>query len=145
MRGCWLLRTSASSEQEIAGIRIVTEGRTGLSAEKKAVQQTIVATRREDVRDDHREQGDRGRDKAVVRTFTHSLVVRSLSQRQIRKVSTNRTCSTQRVTQLHTERRSDCVWPERNCNVRQQREVSTRQVTTVVNVRRRTDQTSSEN
>ena len=92
------------------------DARDCLSAERRAVQQTLVARRREDVRDDHREQGDRARDKAVVRTFTPSLVVRSLSQRQIRKVSTNRTCSTQRVTQLHTERRSDCVRPERNCD-----------------------------
>ena len=42
MRGQWLMRTSALSEEEIAGIRIVTEGSTGVSAAKTAIQQTIV-------------------------------------------------------------------------------------------------------
>ena len=31
MRGEWLIRTSSLSEQEIAGIRILTEDSTGLS------------------------------------------------------------------------------------------------------------------
>ena len=56
MRGYWLIRTSSLSEHEIAGIRILTEDSTGLSVVKKAVQQTIVARRREEVRDDRREQ-----------------------------------------------------------------------------------------
>ena len=42
MRDYWLIRTSALSEQEIAGIPTVTERSTGLSALKKAIQQTIV-------------------------------------------------------------------------------------------------------
>ena len=42
MRGQWLMRTSALSEEEIAGIRTVTEGSTGVSAAKTAIQQTIV-------------------------------------------------------------------------------------------------------
>ena len=36
LRGDWLNRTSALSEQGIAGIRTVAEGGTGLSAVKKA-------------------------------------------------------------------------------------------------------------
>ena len=63
MRGHWLIRTSALSEQEIAGIRMVTEGSTGLSAVKKAIQQTIVSRRREEVRDDRREEEGRAHDK----------------------------------------------------------------------------------
>ena len=63
MRGYWLIRTTALSEKEIADIRIVTEGSTGLSAVKRAIQQTIVSRRREQVRDDRREQEDRARDK----------------------------------------------------------------------------------
>ena len=63
MRGVWLIRTSAPSEQEIARIRIVTEGSTGLSSVKRAIQQTIVSRRREQVRDDRREGQDRARDK----------------------------------------------------------------------------------
>ena len=63
MRGRWVIRTSALSEQEIGGPRIVTEGSTGLSAVKWAIHQTIVSRRREEVRDDRREQEDRARDK----------------------------------------------------------------------------------
>ena len=59
MRGYWLVHTSAFSEQEIAGIRVLAEGSTGLSAVKKAIQQTIDARRREEVRDDRRAQEDR--------------------------------------------------------------------------------------
>ena len=62
IRGYWLIRTSAKTEQEIASIRIVTEGTTRLSAVKRAIQQTIVSRRRE-VRDDGREKKDRARDK----------------------------------------------------------------------------------
>ena len=40
MRDYWLIQTSALSEQEIAGIPTVTERSTGLSALKKAIQQT---------------------------------------------------------------------------------------------------------
>ena len=56
--GYWLIRASALSEQEIAGIRIA-----GLSAVKKAIQHTIVSRRRGEVRDDRREQEGRARDK----------------------------------------------------------------------------------
>ena len=58
MSGCWLIRTSALWEQEIAGVRIVTEGSPGLYAVKRAIQQTIVSRPREEVRDDRREQED---------------------------------------------------------------------------------------
>ena len=74
MRGYWLIRTSALSEQEIAGIRIVTEGVTGLSAVKRAIQQKVVSRRREEVRE---------KTGCVVITFTPSPTVRNLSQRQI--------------------------------------------------------------
>ena len=42
----WLIRTSVSSEQEIAGIRIVTEGCTGLSLVKRAIQDNRFETER---------------------------------------------------------------------------------------------------
>ena len=102
MRGEWLIRTSSLSEQEIAGIRILTEDSTGLSAVKKAVQQTIVARRREEVRDDRREQKrpSPGQDgQVLVTSFTPSQTVRRQSNRQ-KKVSTNRTCGTQRMSKL---------------------------------------------
>ena len=63
MRGYWVIRTLALSEQENAGIRIVTEGSTGLSVVCKAILQTIAAMRREEVRDDRREQEDRACDE----------------------------------------------------------------------------------
>ena len=63
MRGCWLIRASASSEQEIADIRIVTEGSAGLSALKKAIQLTFLSRGRKEVRDEQREEKDRARDK----------------------------------------------------------------------------------
>ena len=62
VRGNWLMYTSASSEQEIACIRIVTERSTGLYAVKRTILQTIVSRWREEVRDDRREQEDRAHD-----------------------------------------------------------------------------------
>ena len=62
MRGCWLTRTSALSEKEIAGVRIVTEGSTGLSALSDPADNRFE-TEREEVRDDPREQEDRANDK----------------------------------------------------------------------------------
>ena len=59
----WLFRTSALTVPEIEGIQIITQGSTGLSAVQNAIQQTIVARRREEVRDDRREQEDRARGK----------------------------------------------------------------------------------
>ena len=55
--------TSALSGREIAGVRIITEGSTGLSALNKVIQPTIVARRRQEVRDDRREKQDRALDK----------------------------------------------------------------------------------
>ena len=43
---------------------IITQGQTQLTQVKKAITQTIVAKKREDVRDDLREAGDRARDRA---------------------------------------------------------------------------------
>ena len=62
IRGYWLMRTSNLTEREVSGIKIITEGRTQLAQVKKAITQTIVAKKREDVRDDLREAGDRARD-----------------------------------------------------------------------------------
>ena len=56
------MRTSNLTEREVSGIKIITEGRTQLAQVKKAITQTIVAKKREDVRDDLREAGDRARD-----------------------------------------------------------------------------------
>ena len=63
MRGYWRMFTSALSGREIAGVRIITEGSTGLSALNKAIQPTIVVRRRQEVRDDPREKQDRALDK----------------------------------------------------------------------------------
>ena len=116
MRGCWPIRTSALSEQEIAGIRIVTEGSTGLSAVKMTIQQTIVSRRRKEVRDHRRERKTEPVTKqaALVIIFTPTLTVRCLSQRQIWTVSANRTCGTRPMIKQNTKPRSDCVTPERN-------------------------------
>ena len=86
MRGYWLIRTSAFSEQEITGIRIVTEGSTGLSAVKRAIQQTIVSRQRErkftmTVVDGETEPVTR--QAVLVISFTPSPTVRNPSQRQI--------------------------------------------------------------
>ena len=63
IRGYWLMRTSNLTEQEISGIKIITQGQTQLAQVKKAITQTNVAKKREEVRDDLREAGDRARDR----------------------------------------------------------------------------------
>ena len=58
------MRTSNLTEREISGIEIITQGQTQLAqVKKKAFAQTIVAKKREEVRDDLREAGDRARDR----------------------------------------------------------------------------------
>ena len=63
IRGYWLMRTSNLTEREISGIKIITRGLTQLAQVKKAITQTIVVKKREEVRDDLREAGDRARDR----------------------------------------------------------------------------------
>ena len=63
IRGYWLTRTSNLTEREISGIKIITQGQTQLAQVTKAITQTIVAKKREEVRDDLREAGDRARDR----------------------------------------------------------------------------------
>ena len=63
IRGYWLMRTSNLTEREISGIKIITQVQTHLVQVKKAITQTIVAKKREEVRDDVREAGDRARDR----------------------------------------------------------------------------------
>ena len=57
------MKTSNLTEREISGIEIITQGQTQLAQVKKAITQTIVAKKREEVRDDLREAGDRARDR----------------------------------------------------------------------------------
>ena len=64
IRGYWLMRTSNLTDREVSGIKIITQGQTQLTQVKKAIFQTIVAKKREDVRDDLREAVDRARDRA---------------------------------------------------------------------------------
>ena len=63
IRGYFLMRTSSLTEREISRIKIITQGQTQLAQVKKAITQTIVAKKREEVRDDLREAGDRARDR----------------------------------------------------------------------------------
>ena len=63
IRGYWLMRTSNLTEREISGIKIISQGQTLREQVKKAITQTIVAKKREEVRDDLREAGDRARDR----------------------------------------------------------------------------------
>ena len=63
-RGYWLMRTSNLTDREVSGIKIVSQGQTELTQVKKAITQTIVVKKREEVRDDLREAGDRARDRA---------------------------------------------------------------------------------
>ena len=63
IRGYWLMRTSNLTEREISGINIITQVQTQLVQVKKAINQTTVAKKREEVRDDLREAGDRARDR----------------------------------------------------------------------------------
>ena len=63
IRGYWLMRTSNLTEREISGIIIITQGQTQLAQVKKAITQTMVARKREEVRDDLREARDRARDR----------------------------------------------------------------------------------
>ena len=55
------MTTSNLTDQEISGIKMITQAQTQLADVKKAITQTIVAKRREEVRDDLREAGDRAR------------------------------------------------------------------------------------
>ena len=55
IRGYWLMRTSNLTERVISGIKITTQGQTQLAQVKKAITLTIVAMKREEVRDDLRE------------------------------------------------------------------------------------------
>ena len=64
IRGYWLMRTSNLTDREVSGIKIITQGQTQLTQVKKAITLTIVAKKREEVRDDLREAGDRVRDRA---------------------------------------------------------------------------------
>ena len=63
IRGYWLMRTSNLTEREISGIKIITEGQTELAQVKRAITQTIVAKKLEEVRDDLCEAGDTARDR----------------------------------------------------------------------------------
>ena len=63
IRGYWLMRTSNFTEREISGIKIITQKQTQLAQVTKAITQTTVARKREEVRDDLREAGDRARDR----------------------------------------------------------------------------------
>ena len=63
IRGYWLMRTSNLTEREISGIKIITQVQTQLAQVNKAISQTIAAKKREEVRDDLREAGDRARDR----------------------------------------------------------------------------------
>ena len=60
------MRTSNLTEREISGIKIITQVQTQLAQVKKAHHQTTVARKREEVRDDLREAGDRARDRPGV-------------------------------------------------------------------------------
>ena len=64
IRGYWLMRTSNLTDREVSGIKIITQGQTQLTQVKKAITQKIVAKKREEVRDDLREAGDRARDRS---------------------------------------------------------------------------------
>ena len=57
------MRTSNFTELDVSGIKIITQVQTHLAQVKKAIIQTIVGKKREEVRDDLREAGDRARDR----------------------------------------------------------------------------------
>ena len=52
IRGYWLMRTSNLTEREISESRSSLRGRHSSNRSKKAITQTIVAKKREEVRDD---------------------------------------------------------------------------------------------
>ena len=64
IRGYWRMKTSNLTDREVSGIKIITQGQTQLTQIKRAITQTIVAKKREEVMDDLREAGDRARDRA---------------------------------------------------------------------------------
>ena len=63
IRGYWLMRTSNLMERDFSGIKIITQEQTQLAQVKKAITQTTVAKKREEVRDDLRKAGDRALDR----------------------------------------------------------------------------------
>ena len=58
------MRTSNLTDREVTGIQTINQGQTQLAQIKKAITQTILAKKREEVRDDLRAAGDRARDRA---------------------------------------------------------------------------------
>ena len=58
------MRTSNLTDRQVSGIKIITQGKTQLTQVQKAITQTFVAKKREEVRDALREVGDRARDRA---------------------------------------------------------------------------------
>ena len=58
IRVYWLMRTSNLTDREVSGIKIITQGHTQLTQIKRAITQTIVAKKREEVTDDLREARD---------------------------------------------------------------------------------------
>ena len=58
------MRTSNLTKREISRIKIITQVQPQLAQVKKAITQTIVAKKREEVRDDLHEAGDRARDRS---------------------------------------------------------------------------------
>ena len=73
IRGYWLVRTWNLTEREISGIKIITQGQTELAQVKKAITQTIVAKKREEVRGDLREAGDRAKGGGRARSTGKSI------------------------------------------------------------------------
>ena len=58
------MRTSNLTDRKDSGIKIITQVQTQFTQVKKAITQTIVAKKREEVRDGLREAGDRARYRA---------------------------------------------------------------------------------
>ena len=63
IRGYWLMRTSNLTDREVSGSKIITQGQAQFPQIKKAITQTIVAKKREEVRDNLREAGDTAQDR----------------------------------------------------------------------------------
>ena len=89
------MRTSNLTEREISGNKIITKGQTQLAQVKKAITQTIVAKKREVVRNDFREAGDRARDRpggyAEAPNFHLQLIKLTLFQNQSQIVQSSGT------------------------------------------------------
>ena len=125
--------TSNLTEREISGIKIITQEQTQLAHVKKAITQTIVAKKREEVRDDLREAGDRARDRPGGYAEAPNFHLHGNSDGdQVDTISESESNCSEQWYELDGQEQEELLeMHERNFNMRQNREDFTQKVEAV--------------